>query len=168
MSRVTDPVRLADTGPVRLSAAAERVAARAGLSPADALSLTMRATPVDRTETPERWRARSRSSGWDLSLQVVREHGTAVVVALTARPQRHGAGSEERRRERRAEAYRGPGRPALPEEDARTVGVEVRMSPREVADLDAHAARLGVGRSEAVRRAVVAAAATTRRGGPTR
>lgn len=149
------PVRLADTGPVRLSVTAERAAGRSGLAPADALRLALRATPVDRAEVPERWRARSRSSGWDLSLQVVREGGAAVVVALTARPQRHGAGSEDRRRERRAEAY-GAGRPPLPADEVRELRVEVCMSAIELRALDALARRLGVGRGEAVRRAIAA------------
>lgn len=155
-----EPLRLSDAGPVRLSATAEASARRAGLSPSDALRLSMRATAVDRMEVPERWRSRARSTGWDLSLQVVRESGTAVVVALVARPQRIGAGSEARHQERRSaehEERRGPGRPPLPEGEARSTELRVRVSEADLAALDRVAVALGVDRSEATRRAIAAA-----------
>lgn len=156
----SDPVRLGSTGTVRLSATAERTAQRAGLTAADALRLAERATAVDRLEVPERWRARARSSGWDLSLQVVREGGVAVIVALTARPHRVGGGAETRHQAQRDAdpAKRGRGRPPVAAEDRRDEQLVVRVSPAELEELRAWAAREGEPLREMVRESALRAA----------
>lgn len=91
--------RLSETGPIHITTAAARTAAgvwRCGEEEARRrlLALLTEAHAVDRTVSPERWRAKRRSTGWDIGCAVVREtvtEGTwtsqpiAVVVGCTVR-----------------------------------------------------------------------------------
>jgi len=100
--RLTDPTMttLSESGQIRITqAAALRWLAAAGsegveAARAELLDLLLDAQPIDREVEPERWRARSLSTGWDISVSVVREGRVAVVVAINARPY-------QRRRDRR-------------------------------------------------------------------
>ena len=72
---------LGETGQIRITLAAARrwlvAAGSDGIEAARAelLAVVMDAAPVDREVAPERWRARSKSHGWDVSVAVVREGG---------------------------------------------------------------------------------------------
>lgn len=83
---------LGETGQIHITQAALRrwLAASGAEGPEAArgelLELLYDARAVDREVAPERWRARSRAHGWDVSATVVREGRRAVVVSLNARP----------------------------------------------------------------------------------
>lgn len=50
------------------------------------------ARAVDRTVSPEQWRARQRSTGVDVTARIVREGRLAVVVSCSVRPLSRGVG----------------------------------------------------------------------------
>lgn len=91
--------RLSETGPIHITTSAARTAAgvwRCGEEEArrGLLALLVDAHAVDRAVSPERWRAKSRTTGWDVTAAVVREparvgawtsHPIAVVVGCTVR-----------------------------------------------------------------------------------
>lgn len=91
--------RLSETGPIHITTSAARTAAgvwRCGEEEArrGLLALLVDAHATDRAVSPERWRAKSRATGWDVTAAVVREparvgawtsHPIAVVVGCTVR-----------------------------------------------------------------------------------
>lgn len=86
--------RLGQTGPIRITdAAARRYADEYGIHVDQARAelaehLAMASQPESdrgRTEGPERWRRRNRSAGIDITAQVIRQDGAAVVVAINVR-----------------------------------------------------------------------------------